>query len=84
MLEILFVSCILLVMLVFITPNLFLSPVLPPFVVSLLILFPLVGFGWMAVFNSFTCLTVVSCISLKGLFVSSLRASTYLPVFSTF
>jgi hypothetical protein len=34
-------------------------------------------------FNFFTYLIVFSCISLMGLCVSSLRASTCLPVFSS-
>jgi hypothetical protein len=37
---------------------------------------------WTTLFNSFTCLIVFSCISLRDLFVSSLRASTCLLVFS--
>lgn len=42
--------------------------------------------SWTILFNSFSCLKVFSCISLKDflfvcLFVSILRASTHLPVF---
>jgi hypothetical protein len=37
---------------------------------------------WTFFFNSFTNLIVFSCISLRDLFVSSLRASSCLPVFS--
>ena len=36
---------------------------------------------WTTLFNYFTCLIVFSYISLRDLFVSSLRASTRLPVF---
>jgi len=38
--------------------------------------------SWTTLCNSFTCLIVFSCISLRELFISSLRLSTYLPVFS--
>ena len=36
--------------------------------------------SWMVLFNYFTCLVVFSCNSLRGFCVSSLRASTCLPV----
>jgi hypothetical protein len=38
--------------------------------------------SWVVLFNSYTCLVVFSCISLRDLCVSSLRVSTCLPVFS--
>jgi hypothetical protein len=76
------ISCILLVMLASITSDLFLrflSPVLSPFVISLLFLFPFLYPGW---FCSFTCLAVFSCNSLRDCCVYSLRWATCLPVFS--
>lgn len=38
--------------------------------------------SWTVLFISFACLIVFSCISLRDLFVSSFRVSTYLIVFS--
>lgn len=40
--------------------------------------------SWTVLFNSFTCLIVFSCISLRDFCVSSLWASTCLPVFCIF
>jgi hypothetical protein len=40
--------------------------------------------SWTILFNSFTCLIAFFCISIRVLFVSSLRASTCLPVFFLF
>jgi hypothetical protein len=58
----------------------FLSPGLSRFVISLLFLFPFFR-SWMVLFNSFTCLVVFSCNSLRDFF-STLRTSTC-PSFST-
>jgi hypothetical protein len=38
--------------------------------------------SWMVLFNSFTCLVVFSCISLRDFCVSSLRCFTCSSVFS--
>ena len=77
-----FISCILLVMLASVTPNLF-----PGFSISRLayicdffIVSTSIFRSWMVLFNSFTYLIVFPCIS-KG-FVPSLMACTCLPVFS--
>lgn len=54
---------------------------LPPFVISLFFSLYISG-SYIILFNSFICLFVFSYISLTDSFVSSLRASTCLPVFS--
>jgi len=78
------ISYILLVMLVSMIPDVF-----PRFsiskVVSLCVFFIIsisIFRSWMVLFNSFTCLVVFSCNSLRDFCVSSLRASTYLLVLS--
>jgi len=60
----------------------FLSPGLSPFVLSFLCLFPFLKNFWVVFFNSFICLIVFSCNSLRDCCVSSLRASNCLSVFS--
>jgi hypothetical protein len=79
-----FISYILFVLLLSMAPDLF-----PRFsisrVVSLcdfLIVSTSIFRSWIVLFNSFTCLDVFSWNSLRDFCVSSLRASTYLPVFS--
>jgi hypothetical protein len=59
----------------------FLSPEMSLFAISLLLLLPIFR-SLMVLFNSFTCLVVFSYNSLRDICVSSLRASTCLPVFS--
>jgi hypothetical protein len=52
---------------------------LPPFVFFLIIIVSSSIFrSWTIIFSSFTCLIVFSCISLRGLLVSSLQGFTCL------
>jgi hypothetical protein len=54
-------------------------------VVSLFVFFIVsisIFISWVALFNSFPCVVVFSCNSLRDFCVCSLRASTCLPVFS--
>jgi len=76
--------CILLVNLTSTTPNLFPRSSLSR-VVSLCAFFIVsiyIFHSWMVLFNSFYCLVVFSCNSLRDFCVSSLRACTCLPVLS--
>jgi hypothetical protein len=77
-------SCILLVMLASMTLDLFFQ-LSTSRLVSLCDLF-LVSISsfrsWMVLMNSFTCFIVFPCFSLRKFCLSSLRASTYLSVFS--
>jgi hypothetical protein len=83
--EILFsISYILLVMLASVAPNFF-----PTFSISsvvsvcdFFIVSTSIFRSWMILFNSFTCLDVFSCNSLRNFYIFSLRASSCLPVFS--
>ena len=77
------ISHILLVVLASMTPVLF-----PRFFISRIVslcVFLIVSISifrsWMVLFNSFTCLDVFSCNSLRDFCVSFLRASICLPVF---
>jgi hypothetical protein len=78
------ISCILLVMLVYITPDLFLrlsnsrvASLCDFFIVSIFIFR-----SWLVLFISFSCLIVFSYNSLRDYNISLLRSSSYLPVFS--
>jgi hypothetical protein len=86
--EILYsISPILLVMLTSMAPDSFPRNSISK-VVSLcdffFIVYTSIFWSWMVVFNSFTCLIVFSCNSLRDFCVSSLRTSTCLAVFSCF
>jgi hypothetical protein len=78
------ISCSLMVMFVSMMPDLFpwfyISRVvfLCDFFIASISIFR----SWMVLFNSFTCLVVFSCNSLRYLHVSSIRASTCLHAFS--
>jgi hypothetical protein len=78
------ISCILLMMLTNMSPDLF-SKFSISRVVSLFYFF-LVSISifrlWMVLFNYFTCLVAFSCNYLRNFCVSPLRASSCLPVFS--
>ena len=78
------ISCILLVVLASMTPDLFprfsISRVV--FLCDFFIVSGSIFRSCMVLFNSFTCLVALSCNSLRDFYVCSLRASIYLLVFS--
>jgi hypothetical protein len=77
------ISCILLGVLASMSPDLFcgfsISRIV--FLCDLFIVSTYIFRSWMVLFNSFTCLVVFSCYSLGDFCVSSLKASSCLPVF---
>jgi hypothetical protein len=78
------ISYILLMILTFVIPDLF--PIFSISKVASICVFFIVSTStfrsWTALFNSFSSFIVLSYISLRGLFISSLMASICLPVFS--